>query len=194
MHGSAVVYTFHVATGEHRFLAFRSAAAQNRYRLEGELTANPDVEEVLLDFRAVAAMTYGYADELVGRFYATLAAGDAGARAVGLTGLTAETRDAVVVCLERRKLAAVDAELGVLLGETAALDETYAFAVELGTFRAGDVAADMGISLPNANNRLKRLAAAGAVHRVRAASPAHGGKEFSYRMPATHCVVGMVGG
>jgi len=183
MHHGAPAHTFRVADKEHQFLAFRDEAAQKRNVLERELATKPEIAELVIDFRGVDAMTNSYADELIGKFYVTLAAGDAGVSTVELVGLSEETRDAITVCLERRKLAAVDADLGKLLGQSAAIDETYSCVVRLGEFRAGDVAESMGISLTNANNRLKRLAEAGAVHRERVASPEHGGREFNYRVP-----------
>lgn len=181
-HGTAT-HTFSVYTGKtsDQFLAFRARAVETRSRLERDLAANSPIDELIISFAGVEAMTNSYADELIGKFYVALAAGDAGVSTVGLAGLNEETRDAITVCLERRKLAAVDADLGILLGQTAAIEDTFACAQQLGDFRASDIAEEMGISLTNANNRLKRLADAGAVHRS-ASSPEHGGKEFTYRV------------
>lgn len=165
------------------FLAFRDVAARIRKRLEDELKNLAPVDTLVIDFQHVEAMSNSYADELIGKLYVALAAGDVAASTVSLTGLNDETRDAISVCLERRKLAAVDADQGILLGQVVALEDTYARALQLGEFRASDIAEAMEISLTNANNRLKRLAEAGALHRERASSPEHGGKEFTYRVP-----------
>ncbi|MEV6192912.1 winged helix-turn-helix transcriptional regulator [Streptomyces sp. NPDC051920] len=49
-------------------------------------------------------------------------------------------------------------------------------------FRTAQLAETLGISLPNANNRLQRLVEAGALHRQRGSGPDRGGKEFTYRV------------
>ena len=165
------------------FLAFRDIGAATRKRLEDELARCAPTDALVIDFRDIEAMSNSYADELIGKFYVALAAGDVAASTVRLAGLNEETRDAISVCLERRKLAAVDADLGTLIGQAAAIEDTYIRAVQLGEFRAGDIAEAMEISLTNANNRLKRLVDAGALHRERTSSPEHGGKEFTYRVP-----------
>jgi hypothetical protein len=101
---------------------------------------------------------------------------------VQLTGLNEETRDGVTVCLERRKQIAVDGDTNELLGDTAHLSDTWAAARRLGNFRAAQLADELTISLPNANNRLKKLVEAGALYRERCAGPKRGGKEFTYRL------------
>lgn len=175
------VFYVHTGSSSDDFLAFRARAVETRNRLERELASNSPIDELIIDFARVEAMTNSYADELIGKFYVALAAGDAEVSTVGLASLNEETRDAITVCLERRKLAAVDADRDTLIGQVKAIDETYICALELGDFRASDIAEQMGISLTNANNRLKRLADAGAVHR-NASSPEHGGKEFTYHV------------
>lgn len=176
-------HTFSVATAKNQFLAFRDRAAETRSRLEHDLAASAPIDELIIDFHGVEAMTNSFADELIGKFYVAFAAGDVAVSTVRLTGLNEETRDAISVCLERRKLAAVDSDNGALIGQAAAIEDTYSRAVQLGEFRAADIADSMQISLTNANNRLKRLVDAGALHRERVASPEHGGKEFTYRVP-----------
>lgn len=175
------VFSVHTGNTSDDFLAFRARALETRNRLDRDLASNSPIDELVIDFAGVEAMTNSYADELIGKFYVALAAGDAGVSTVGLAGLNEETRDAITVCLERRKLTAVDADRGTLLGQVKAIDETYSCALQLGEFRASDIAEQMDISLTNANNRLKRLAEAGAVHRS-SSSPEHGGKEFTYRV------------
>ncbi|MEV4451554.1 MULTISPECIES: MarR family transcriptional regulator [Streptomyces] len=71
-----------------------------------------------------------------------------------------------------------------LLGDAEVLADTYRCARELSTFRAAELAEELHISLPNANNRLKRLLAAGALRRERSDGPDRGGKEFIYSAPA----------
>jgi len=175
------IFSVHTGNTSDDFLAFRARAVETRNRLERDLASSSPIDELIISFAGVDAMTHSYADELIGKFYVTLAAGDAGVSTVGLADLNEETRDAITVCLERRKLAAVDADRGTLLGQIKAIDETYCCALQLGDFRASDIAEQMDISLTNANNRLKRLTDAGALHR-NASSPEHGGKEFTYHV------------
>lgn len=167
------------------FLSTRDLGAQARIQLEAEVRDTAPVAMLSIDFKGVEAMTNSFADELVGKFYLLMAAGDIQAGGVQLVGLNEETRDAVTVCLERRKRFAVDGDEQVLLGDAAFLADTYDLVCRLDEFRATTLAEALGISLPNANNRLKRLVEAGALQRDRAAGPEHGGKEFAYRVPHT---------
>lgn len=68
----------------------------------------------------------------------------------------------------------------VLLAASEALSDTFKLARALGTFTATTVAEQLGISAPNANNRLKRLVAARALVRRRGVAE-RGGKEFLLR-------------
>lgn len=88
------------------------------------------------------------------------------------------------MCLQRRKQFAVDAESHTLLGDAEVLTDTYESARKLSAFRAAELADELHISLPNANNRLKRLLEAGALRRERSAGPDRGCKEFIYSVPA----------
>jgi hypothetical protein len=67
-----------------------------------------------------------------------------------------------------------------LLGKAEFLQATYAEALALGTFGATELATALGITPQNANNRLKRLADAGAICRHRLQASDKGGKEFVY--------------
>lgn len=128
-------------------------------------------------------MTNSFADELVGKLYTSLAAGDVTSGGIRLIGLNEETRDTVTVCLERRKLVAVDGDEERLLASDELLQATYAVARRLNHFRAADLATELAISLPNANNRLKRLTEAGALLRQPDPERERGGKQFSYQLP-----------
>lgn len=165
------------------FLFARAAGAAARRALEDLLRTSAPVALLTIDFTGVEAMTNSFTDEFLCKFYVSVAAGDAAVQGVRLVGLNEETRDAVTVCLERRKQIAVDGDVGSLLGDTAVLAETYGHAQQLGTFRAATLAEALQISLPNANNRLKRLVGAGALKRERASGPESGGKEFAYALP-----------
>lgn len=169
--------------GQAPFLATRIKGRAVREDLEGRIArSRPD--GVVIDFGAVEAMTISFADEFLGRFYASLAAGDVPASAVLLARLNDENLETVSICLERRDLAAAAVSHGqpVLLGAPAYLVETYNYARSLGTFSALDLSAQLSISPQNVNNRLKRLVGAGALRRQRVA-PERGGKEFAYTIP-----------
>jgi hypothetical protein len=176
--------TFQVGQGG-AFLATRGKARSLRDSLEKRLAADPAGDSVEIDFSGVEAMTISFSDEFLGRFYASLAAGDVRPVAVLLTGLNEENTEAVIVCLERRDLAAVaEAEdYRQLVGAQDFLADSYQHAVQLRRFKAGEFAASLGITPQNANNRLKRLVAAGAVQKERITAAGRGGKEFSYALP-----------
>jgi hypothetical protein len=165
------------------FLFTRDAGITARKDLEDRLLASGPVALLTIDFTAVEAMTNSFTDEFLGKFYVALAAGDSRTEGVELAGLNEETRDAVTVCLQRRKQIAVDAATHDLLGDAAVVLETYNRARQLGAFRASTLAEALQISLPNANNRLKRLVEAGALTRERATGLERGGKEFTYTLP-----------
>ncbi|WP_158713526.1 STAS-like domain-containing protein [Streptomyces sp. NRRL F-525] len=168
------------------FLFTRTTGITVRSELEKQLHSAGPAALLTIDFTGVEAMTNSFTDEFLGKFYVALAAGDNDVEGVQLVGLNEETRDAVTVCLERRKQIAVDAATHDLLGDAAVLADTYQQARKLGTFRTTALSEALQISLPNANNRLKRLVEAGALKRERAPGPEHGGKEFTYALPQAH--------
>jgi predicted transcriptional regulator len=176
--------TFPVGQGG-AFLATRGKARSLRESLEKRVAADAARGRVEIDFSGVEAMTISFADEFLGRFFTALAAGDVRPVAVLLTGLNEENTEAVTVCLERRDLAAVTSE-GTqkhLVGAQDFLVDSYQRALELQHFKASEFAESLGITPQNANNRLKRLVAAGAVQKERATTAGRGGKEFSYALP-----------
>lgn len=166
------------------FLATRDTGAKVREELERQIRTIADGETVEVSFDDVEAVTVSFADELVGRLFSSHAAGDLPEVALVLSGLNQEVREAVAVCLERRgAVAARRFRRGLeLLAADAFLLETFERARARKEFRASDIASDLGISPQNANNRLRRLVAAGALLRHRVA-PEGGGKEFVYRLP-----------
>jgi hypothetical protein len=167
-----------------QFLATRKKGQELRGLLEDQISRMP-VDEVVIDFSGIEAMTISFADEFVGRFYAAPASDTDAAPIVLLSGLNEENLTTVSICLERRDLAAaalIDQQL-VLVGAPDYLTETYEQAVSLGTFSAVDLAGRLGLTAQNMNNRLKRLVAAAAIRRRRGAS-SRGGKEFTYTAPS----------
>ncbi|WP_196218220.1 winged helix-turn-helix transcriptional regulator [Streptomyces blattellae] len=165
------------------FLSTRGTGAHKRSELEAVLRSASPAPVLEIDFTGTEAMTHSFVDEFLGKFYVSLAAGDVQAVGVRLVGLNEETRESVAVCLERRKQFAVQGEDHTLLGDTNVMADTYAQARKLGAFRAQELADALGISVTNANNRLKRLVQAGALSRDRAPGPERGGKEFMYTLP-----------
>ena len=166
------------------FLSTRATGITARTAMEAQLRDSEANASMLhIDFTGVAAMTNSFVDEFLGKFFLAVAAGDTPIAGVELAGLTDETRDAVIVALERRRQFAVDGTTHELLGDAEVLADTYDWARKLGSFRASAMADHLGISLPNANNRLKRLVDAGALRRDRISTPERGGKEFTYRLP-----------
>jgi hypothetical protein len=170
--------------GQVQYLAFRSNGRAMREDLEDQI-AQRHPDGVLIDFARVEAMTISFADEFLGRFYTSLAAGDVQVPAVLLLALNEENLATVPICLQRRDLAAAAIIDGqpTLLSAQEYLVETYKCAVSLGTFSALDLSAQLGVSPQNMNNRLKRLVEAGAIRRWRVASD-RGGKEFAYTAPS----------
>src|SRR5579863_5695256 len=120
------------------FLATRNSARATREELERRIASAPASDVIVIDFSGVEAMTISFADEFLGRFYTSLAAGDVRPVAVLLTGLNEETTEAVTVCLERRDLAAVT-EAGnskQLVGAQDFLADSYQRALQLRRFKA----------------------------------------------------------
>ncbi|WP_158289934.1 STAS-like domain-containing protein [Micromonospora sp. S4605] len=165
------------------FLATRSKAQQARERLEREIKSAGAGTVVTVDFNGVEAMTISFADEFLGKLYTALSAGDHPTAGVRLAGLNEETREAIDICLERRDLIALALDDGpTLLGRTEPLQETFDAVLQLREFRAADLATRLSITAQNANNRLKRLVDAAALHRRQAAVSNRGGKEFVYTL------------
>jgi hypothetical protein len=169
------------------YLATRGKAREMRSELDEHVRSNPDCSAVVVNFDGVEAMTISVADEFLGRFILDRSTDPAAAFGVLVIGLNEETLEAVTVCLERRGLAVAAIVCGKLrlVAAPEYLVESFKAAVTLGSFRASALAAKLNVSLPNANNRLKRLAALGALHKQRVAPTERGGKEYLYTAPDT---------
>ena len=84
---------------------------------------------------------------------------------------------AVQVCLERRETQVVvlDGDTLKLVGlGNGMLASTFDAAVELGTFKAVDLAAALSLTPSNANNRLKRLTSIGSLKKKQQPTPPGG--------------------
>ncbi len=167
------------------FPATRGLGREGRDRLE-DLITTTDAVDLTIDFTGVTAMTISFADEFLGKFLTSydFAGTDT---TVKVTGLDPDNHYAVLVCVERRDTQVVvldEAGRLVLLGDQI-LAASFSKALELGTFKASDMAAALRLSAPNANNRLKRLTEAGALRKSQVIGSARGGKEFAYEAVTT---------
>ena len=163
-----------------KFPATRSLGREGRDRLE-DLLANNNGIDLTVDFSGVHGMTPSFLDEFLGKF---LTSGDItkSDATVKVIGLSEDNAYAVLVCVERRETQVVVLdETSVHLVGDRMLAETFDQAVQLGTFKASDLGDALGLSAQNANNRLKRLSAIGAVRKTQVTGSSRGGKEFSYR-------------
>lgn len=162
------------------FPTTRSKGQEGRNRLE-ELARQPHVD-LTVDFTGVEAMTISFVDEFLGRF---LAGHDAGAQdaTFSVTGLNTENLEAVTICLERREahVVVINANGSRDLVGDSILSGTFEAIRDLNEFKANDAANLLHLSPQNANNRLKRLVAAGALRKSRSIAVARGGKEFVYQ-------------
>lgn len=163
-----------------KFPATRSKARDGRNTLEEILSGKSGID-LTIDFTNVTAMTISFADEFLGKFLSTLDAASLD-MTVKVTGLNIENAEAVTICLERRESQVVIlGDDGTLkLDGPPPLPETFNAALELGEFKANDLAQRLDITAQNANNRLKRLVAVGALRKARTTGASRGGKEFSY--------------
>jgi hypothetical protein len=163
-----------------RFPALRSLGRDGRNRLDDMLNQQQHVD-LTIDFAGVNAMTYSFTDEFLGKFLTTVDPAEQDLT-IKVTGLNAENAEAVSVCVERRETQVVilkaDGTL-TLVGDPI-LGGTFDAARNLADFKANDLADALSLSPQNANNRLKRLVACGALRRGRTTGTTRGGKEFSY--------------
>jgi hypothetical protein len=180
---SATTFSFIVKSHD-VFLSTRDFGKKVLRDLEDRLPTGTSA--VIIDFAGVAAMTHSFTDEFLGHYYSGLATHEAGPVTVTLTGLNEDLRETIVVCLERRDLIALEQQGDqlMLLAASDVLDQTFALAQEIQTFTAMDIAKQLSITAPNANNRLKRLVAARAIVRQQRVAE-RGGKEFIYSVPTT---------
>ena len=165
-----------------KFLSTRERGRKMLHDMED--CVSPGDSLLKIDFTAVEAMTVSFTDEFLGKYYSALATQDDGPVTVFVTGLNDDTRETIIICFERRELIALE-QLGdelTLLAASDVLKATFELAKELETFTATTISERLGITAPNANNRLKRLVAARALIRKRGVAE-RGGKEFTYCTP-----------
>jgi hypothetical protein len=165
--------------------ATRPLGQEGRARLDDLLEGRSNVD-LTIDFTGVNVMNISFADEFLGKFLTSHDFASSGAT-VKVAGLNADNRYSVLVCVERRKTSVAileeDGTLG-LLGDPI-LVETFRVGTELKQFKSGDIGDVLGLSPQNANNRLKKLADAGALRKKQVTGSSRGGKEFVYETVAS---------
>jgi hypothetical protein len=163
--------------------ATRQRGEKERQLLEQLLRDSAPGDLVEVDLTALEAMSVSFADELIGRFLADRLSGDFQDRAVVIVGGSEDVRETLEAVLERRDAGALYRDqhgtVEALAGPSW-FRETVEQANDLREFSANDLAARLNKSPQAVNNRLKQLAASGAVLRERGV-PQGGGKEFTYR-------------
>ena len=166
-----------------KYPATRPLGQEGRARLDDLLEGHNNLD-LTIDFTGVEVMNISFADEFLGKFLTSHDFSATGAT-VRVTGLNADNRYSVLVCVERRKTAVTvleeDGTLS-LLGDPI-LEATFQVAKELLEFKASDIGAKLDLTPQNANNRLKRLADVGALHKTQVLGSSRGGKEFAYTVP-----------
>jgi hypothetical protein len=166
-----------------KYPATRSLGQEGRARLD-DLLADREGVDLTIDFAGIEVMNISFVDEFLAKFLTShdFSATDV---TVTVTGLDADNRDSVIVCVERRETNVVlrgeDGHLA-LIGDKI-LSETFERAVKLGAFKANDLADALSVSAQNANNRLRRLAGAGALRKAQVKGSTRGGRQFVYEAP-----------
>ncbi len=139
---------------------------------------------VILDFNGVDVIAPSCFEEIYRPLRGLFDPPSEEPRVLVVLGLDEDVRATVEMVLERHKAAIAelkDHDLD-LLTSVPHLADTLAMAKQLGQFTAPELAERMDLKLPNANSRLTRLVASGALERE--PDPDAGrGKRFRYRLP-----------
>ena len=172
---------FRVA-GLSKFPGTRVLGQNGRAQLDDQLGEQGDVD-LTIDFTDVEVMNISFADEFLGKF---LTSHDFSREetTVKVTGLNLDNRYSIAVCVERRETQVVVLEPDgglVLLGDQM-LADTFDHARRLGAFKANELAEAMSLTAQNANNRLKRLAAVGALRKAQVTGSTRDGREYTYEV------------
>ena len=167
-------------------LTTRAAGERAWHDIEREIEAVGENDVVAIDFTGVDAITIPYADACLARLMSGKASGFYENHPLVLTNANEDVRETIGAALSQRRLVALCLAPGGapnLLGGDQTLERTIRAAAELeDPFSVGQLVKKMDISPPAANNRLRQLTKVGALQRERI-NPAHGGREFRYRVP-----------
>ncbi|HEY0167139.1 MAG TPA: DUF4325 domain-containing protein [Jatrophihabitans sp.] len=162
--------------------ATRGLGQDGRARLD-DLLGEREGVDLVIDFAGVEAMNISFADEFLGKFLASHDFSTNGTT-VKLAGLNADNLYTVVVCVERRgtQVVVVEPDGNLALVGEKMLADTFDKALTLGKFKANDLAVALSLTAQNANNRLKRLAQAGAIRKAQVTGSTRGGREYMYEV------------
>lgn len=181
--GKEVALKFELARRTKRSsFATRSSAADLRARISSAATDDPEDDVLEIDLSGVEAMTISFADELIAKLAAERRIFGNDDSFFLISNGSPEVIETIEVALDRRNLFVAHRKRDgrqTLLAAGMHLQETFRVAQDLGEFTAKDLAEALGLSAPAANNRIKLLAQAGAVTRVRH-DPAGGGRQYIY--------------
>jgi hypothetical protein len=169
-----------------RVLATREAGERAWRDVEREIAAAGEDVVVAIDFAEVDAVTVPYADACLARLMSGKASGFYESHPLVLTNANDDVRETIDAVLHLRHLVALSLAPGGaphLLGGDATLNRTMRAAAELDdSFSVLDLAAKLELSPQAVNNRVRHLTKVGALERE-LINPAHGGREFRYRVP-----------
>jgi hypothetical protein len=167
-------------------LTTREAGDRAWRDIEREIQAVGENDVVAIDFDGVEAITIPYADACLARLMSGKASGFYENHPLVLTNANEDVRETIGAALSQHRLVALCLAPGGapdLLGGDQILERTIRAAAELeDPFSVGQLVKKMDISPQAANNRLRQLTKVGALQRERI-NPAHGGREFRYRVP-----------
>lgn len=169
------------------FLMGRENGQEARLELERSLQGQRVGDEpIALDFSDIDGMSVPFADAFfVPLLSPRVVSGYREEHPVVVLAAKPDVAETLAAVMLQNNLAVVSLQAlpeAELLGGDPSLRETLRIAAEMGEFSANDLALNLGLSAPAANNRLKQLVRIGALVRV-PFIPAKGGREYRYRIP-----------
>lgn len=160
----------------------RARGQEGRAQLDVELGERGGID-LTIDFTGVEVMNISFTDEFLGKF---LTSHDFSREdtTVKVTGLSQDNRYSIAVCVERRatQVVVLEPDGGLVLLGDQMLADTFDQVRQFGLFKANELAEAMSLTAQNANNRLKRLAAVGALRKTQVTGSARGGREYAYEV------------
>lgn len=170
-------------------LVGRERAIEARAALEHRLGGLRESDPVALQFTGVSLMTVSFTEAFFVPLLGQWSSGYYEEHPLVVVDANDEIKETLDLVLRVRRVAVLSIAGGqgdsgtALLGGERGLRETVQAAFRhRGKFLASDIAAELGISVQNANNRLKDLVQRGALHRSAKIAPS-GGRQFVYEVP-----------
>ncbi len=142
-------------------LGTRWEGERARQQLEGLLCALPEEGQVRMLLDGLEVLSTSFADELVGKAYQRVVAGEFGDRTIVLDTPALELAEGIDVKLAQRRLAMLcrhDGRWGLIGLRTPALSETLECIVDKGCTTARELADELGLQMSACVNRVARLA------------------------------------